>query len=35
MVHIEAGKLLMVTGAFEDAIKALKNADAIKMTAES
>jgi hypothetical protein len=32
---VEAGKLLMVTGAFEDALKALKNGDEVQPTPES
>jgi tetratricopeptide (TPR) repeat protein len=34
-VHVHAGKLLMTTGAYEDAIKAFMNADAIEVTQES
>lgn len=32
MVHIYAGNLLMTTGAYEDAIKALTNANNLKVT---
>lgn len=35
MVHVQAGKLLMTTGAYSDAIKAFDNADTVEMTAES
>jgi len=35
MVHVQAGKLLMTTGAYADAIKAFDNADTVEVTAES
>lgn len=35
MVHVQAGKLLMTTRAFQDAIKAFDNADTVEVTAES
>jgi hypothetical protein len=35
MVHVQAGKLLMTTGAYTDAIKAFDNADLVEVTAES
>lgn len=35
MVHVQAGKLLMTTGAYTDAIKAFDNADTVEVTAES
>lgn len=35
MVHVQAGKLLMTTGAYSDAIKAFDNADTVEVTAES
>jgi len=35
MVHVQAGKLLMTTGAYSDAIKAFDNADTVEITAES
>lgn len=35
LVHVQAGKLLMTTGAYEDAIKAFRNADTVELTTES
>lgn len=35
MVHVQAGKLLMTTGAYADAIKDFDKADTVEVTAES
>jgi tetratricopeptide (TPR) repeat protein len=35
MVHVQAGNLLMTTGAYSDAIKAFENADSVARTKES
>ncbi len=34
-VHVQAGKLLMTTGAYADAIKAFENADSLEVVADS
>lgn len=34
-VHVQAGNLLMTTGAYEDALKAYYNADSVEVTVES
>lgn len=34
-MHVQAGKLLMTTGAYQDAIKAFMNGDTVEETAES
>ena len=35
LVHVQAGNLLMTTGAYQDAIKAYENADTVQPTPES